>query len=277
VKRQRLALRAAALATAVAAGVVPAQRATATSLDPGSENRVRLVVLGNRTTAQLVPLRVENMAPGVTVIQRFRLHLTGHQSGHPAVLIGRVRDLERGCSHPERAAGDDSCGTGDDQGELSQQLLAGAAAQPASDAKSCDETAPIQPTSPLAALTDATLTAGLFDATGADTCVTLTVTLPASADNLVQSDAVAFDASVGLVGEGLTHASLVRGASNSGAQARMLPAGESGARLPLPQHSLPFTGQPVVAVALVGLGLIELALAALALGRRRTQVEALRR
>jgi hypothetical protein len=263
--------------SAVAIGVVNADRATATSLGPGSDNAAQLVVIGDGgVTADLVPLRVDRMIPGSTVVERFRLRLTGDATGRPAVVLGHLRDLERGCIHPETAAGDTSCGPGDDQGELSGQLLAGLVAEPANNPTACDETSPTLPTAALAALADTTLTSPRVDASDPDTCLTLTLTLPMSADNLVQSDAVAFDAGVGLVREHVINDSLMRGVTSGGARTQMLPADGSADRLTTSGHSLPFTGLAILTLILLGLGLIQLAMAALALGRRRTQVAALR-
>jgi hypothetical protein len=201
-------------------------------------------------------------------VQRFRLHLTDSGAGSPAVAVGRISDLERGCLHPESASGDTTCGSGGDQGELSEQLLVGLVTEPANSAITCDSTAPAAAATTLADLADVTLTSSRVDAADADTCLTLTLTLPASADNLVQSDAVAFDLRIGLLDATGAVEQGVSGASAGGAQ-RMTPAATDRGALPNAGGALPFTGVPTTSLLLLALGLIEFALAALAAGRRR--------
>jgi hypothetical protein len=253
---------------------------------PAATASVRPVVIGSDSTGEhvvtvggtrpqtAVPLVVDRLAPGSTVSEHFRLHLTGGLlSGRPAVVLTHVRDQERGCIHPELVAGDATCGDGDDQGELSTQLLAGVTWEPPGS-RGCAGAASASPTGTMSALSGTTLSTDAFTATGADSCVALTLTLPMSADNLVQSDAVSFDLSIGVldaVRETDLAGSSSSGGYNSPAAMPLAPEAEHGTRLPAGHGvgGLPFTGLPLMTLGLLGLGLIHLAVAALRAGSRR--------
>jgi hypothetical protein len=239
--------------------------------DPTGE---QVVTIGGARPQTVVPLVVDRLAPGSTVSQHFRLHLTGGLlSGRPAVVLTHLRDQERGCIHPELAAGDATCGDGDDQGELSTQLLAGVAWQPPGS-RGCSDAVSASPTGSMSELSGKTLSADAFTATGADSCVALTLTLPMSADNLVQSDAVSFDLSIGLL-DAMRATDLAGSSTSGGFAARttvpLEPEAEHGAALPAGGGvgGLPFTGLPLMYLVFLGLGLIHLAVAALRAGSRR--------
>jgi hypothetical protein len=244
------------------AAVATAAGAGATTLTPGISAPAQLVMIGAGTgNAILTPLSVDQLVPGDTVVQRFQVHLTSGHSGIPAVGFQTIRDLERGCAHPEIAAGDTTCGSGDDQGELSAELLAGVTWQPAT-ADGCDATAATNPTASLRSLQDQVLAGDqAVTSQGPDTCVTLTLSLPASADNLVQSDATSFDLRVGVSDapagtDGFTGGGGSLHAPGAGPEA-------------LGGGTLPMTGLPLQALALLAAVLVQLGLLALRLGRPR--------
>jgi hypothetical protein len=252
----------------LASTLAAARPATATTVTPGEPIQERTVVLGGDTSV-IAPFAVDRLAPGSTVVQPLRVHLTGDiLSGRPAVRIDHVHDLERGCLHPESAAGDVTCGTGDDQGELSNQLLTGVTWQSASEA-GCAAVAGDPAATTMAAAAGVTQSATSAAVVGgADTCMLLTLTLPLSADNLVQSDSVLFDLQVGLV-DAVHRGDLIsqlRGASTGdGAQ---LPAGTHGSSSGLlPSPVLPFTGLPLLPFLLLTLGVAMGGFGAMSLGR----------
>jgi hypothetical protein len=178
------------------------------------------------------------------------------------VRISHLRDLEGGCGHPEIADGDTTCGAGADQGELSRQLLAGVSWAP-TDASGCVDAAGTQPTQSLAAFAGAMRTDPAASPAGADRCLTITLALPLSADNLVQSDGASFDLTFGLadtvvardLGSGL--------GGGSAGTAQSATAGTDGR-----PAWLPFTGWPLVPVGLVALALAQVGGASLRAGRR---------
>jgi hypothetical protein len=258
----RFGLAGATLVAGLVAAVVTAGGAGATTLTPGTSAPAQLVVIGAGSgNATVTPLAVDQLVPGDTVVQRFRMHLTNGAGGQPAVGFQATRDLEGGCVHPEIAAGDTTCGSGHDQGELSTELLAGVTWQPAVG-DSCDATPPANPTASLRSLSEQVLAADqAVTSQGPDTCVTVTLSLPASADDLVQSDTTSFDLQVGV-----TDAPAATGGFTGGGGSLRAPgAGPED----LGGGTLPMTGLPLRAFALLAAGLVQLGLLALRLGRRR--------
>jgi hypothetical protein len=265
-KRLRLLAGTSLLALGLASAVASAGGAAATSVLPASPTHEQVVTLGSGNASAIVPLTVEGIIPGSSVTQHYRLHLTGDVlGGQPAVVVDHVRNLERGCLHPEVAAGDVTCGAGDDQGELAGELLTGLAWQPAGDA-GCDDAVAAVPTSSMSSLAGTTLAAAAQ--VGIDTCVTLTLSLPMAADNLVQGDAVDFDLRIGLLDAVHTgDRSAVGGGGGGGV---LSPDGTHGAPLDASGGSinLPFTGLPLVPCLLLTSGLFLVGLAAHSFGRR---------
>lgn len=248
--------------------------AAATTLVPGAPALQRTIVLGRDSTS-VTPLAVDRLAPGSSVTQRLLLRLGADVlSGRPAVQIDDVRDLERGCIHPEVAAGDVTCGPGDDQGELSKELLVGVVWQPPTDGN-CPSATDVEATTTMAAAAGITQ-ASTTTSSGAnrDTCMALTLTLPRSADNLVQGDAVRFDLRVGLLdpmhrgdqvaaGHGLLSGHTTEAAGSPGSSSAGAAVGAATARV------LPFTGRRLLPLALLGLGLLLLGSVATSCARAR--------
>jgi hypothetical protein len=263
----RLAAALALVTVGAVAALLPTGTAHAATLLPGAVSE-QVVTIGAASHATLVPLQIDRLAPGSTVTQRFRLHLAGDvTSGRPAVVVSDVRDLERGCNHPEAAAGDVTCSSGADQGELSSQLLAGVQWEPAV-AATCAGASDAAPAQSLRSIIDQPLTApGVTSAL--DTCVTMTLSLPMSADNLVQSDSVSFDLRVGLV-DVMTEGAGELGGRTSGAAGGPLTQDGAGATsLPSTGSArLPFTGLPLLPLGLLALGLIQLGICTLGAARR---------
>ena len=172
--------------------VATAAASTPGPLDPAA---VQTVVVGGQPTT-LLPLQVDQLYPGVGTHARFVVQRGPSWTGGAyAVAITDVEDLERGCNRPEHNAGDISCGTGDDEGELSDQLLVNASWS--SDASSC-ESAPVPSGSlPMRQAEGVPFTASSSVSAG-DACLVVSVSLPIEADNLVQSDLARFSLQIGL-------------------------------------------------------------------------------
>lgn len=190
--KPRVLLAAASALASAGVLVLTATASPAGALDP---NAVQTVVVGGPASV-LLPLQVDQLYPGSGTHARFVVQRgTSWSGGTYAVSVTDVQDLERGCNRPEQNAGDVTCGSGDDQGELSDQLLVNASWS--SDVASCG-TAPVP-----AGVVSMRLSDGLpFAASAADSandaCLVVALQLPIAADNLVQSDLVRFSLRIGL-------------------------------------------------------------------------------
>lgn len=172
--------------------VLTATASPAKALDP---NAVQTVVVGGPASV-LLPLQVDQLYPGIGTHARFVVQRGSAWSGGTyAVSVTDVKDLERGCNRPELNAGDVTCGGGDDQGELSEQLLVNASWS--SDVAAC-ATAPVPAGVMSMRLADGVPFAASAAASAADACLVVALQLPIAADNLVQSDLVRFSLRIGL-------------------------------------------------------------------------------
>lgn len=252
----------------LASALATAEPVTATTVTSDQQLQERTVVLGSDGMTSAA-FEVDRLAPGSTVRQPFRLHVGGDiRSGRPAVRLAHVRDFERGCLHPETAAGDITCGIADDQGELSTQLLTGVSwhsAGPDGCASDSLEVAALTMSAASGVTQAATQAVALGEA---DTCVVLTLTLPMSADNLVQSDSVQFELQIGLLDA--RHRGDIRsplsGAAD-GSATELLPSSDSPSSGLLHHPVLPFTGLPMVPFVLLTIGVTVGGLGAMALDR----------
>ncbi len=232
------------VAVACSAGMVgsPADAAQPTS--------VQQVELGSKDGgAALLPMNVEGMYPGgpasvMHLVLRRSENLLG---GTFVASLTDVRDLERGCGRAETREGDTSCGEGDDQGELSQQLVG--LASWSTDLIGCDSAVVAGPSARAFRLDDAALPAPAELAREDAVCLSLELTLPRSADNLVQSDLVQFSLRLALSGSspnaGVLDSSLTSGDRVLGVNgsptgtAEDVASGSAARALP---DALPFTG-----------------------------------
>lgn len=208
---------------------------------------------GDDGGAALVPMNVEGMYPGGPAAV---LHLVLRRSenllgGTFAASMTDVRDLERGCGRAETRHGDTSCGAGDDQGELSQQLVG--VVSWSTDLDDCGSADVPARSARTFRLEDVVLQAPEALAQADAVCLSLGLSLPRSADNLVQSDLVRFDLRLALEGAspsiGVLDASLsadpsvlsVNGTTED-ALAGVDPESARAAGVPVPSRALPFTG-----------------------------------
>lgn len=165
--------------------------ASASAAGPLGSGTVQRVTVG--TTDEVVALQVDKLLPGSGTSARFLLQRGPSSGGSFAVSVDDVEDLERGCSHPERRSGDVTCD--DAEGELSQQLLVAAGWSAPTD---CDQAAAPGGGLPMASITDQALLAQPGAERSDAVCLALSLELPITADNLVQSDAVRFSLRLGL-------------------------------------------------------------------------------
>ena len=158
------------------------------------------VTLTDPSGSVAVPVTVEDIYPGANATHRYVLALDTYSlSAHPALVVEDVVDLEQGCNRPEQSAGDDSCGTANDDGELSLQLRLAVAvtrAATGSAGLTC-------PTSPIWAVVSSSRSLVSYEGApvnlapsallaGEGLCIELRLELPAAADNLVQTDMARF-------------------------------------------------------------------------------------
>lgn len=216
--------------------------------DPGPP-RLVLTDVGSQTHT---PISVSDLYPGLAVTHPLEVALTPNapQAGLALTIDGLV-DLERDCNHPETTSGDLTCG--EDEGELSEQLLLHAALTAGG---SCDDRSDLTRVLAPTPLRDVA-SAGLLDLDaaldpGAQRCLLLTFDLPTTADNLVQTDLARFDLTVRAdqvlpdeSGVGGVTTGAATGASSPAAAA---PTGAGGA--------LPATGTDATRAALVALALL---------------------
>lgn len=187
-----------ALAASLAAAGLLATAGTTLAAGPVSTldpSKVHTVTLGAASEAVL-PLQVDRLFPGAATHARFVLRRgAGFAGGTYAVGLANVRDMERGCNHPEITSGDTTCGDGVGQGELSEQLLVGQSWT--ASVADCATALPPTTGTPMGgggALSLAPPPLSVAD----DVCVVIGLILPRSADNLVQTDLVRFDLRLGL-------------------------------------------------------------------------------
>lgn len=184
-----------AAVSALASAGVLALTATASPAGALDPNTVQTVVVGGPASV-LLPLQVDQLYPGIGTHARFVVQRGSTWSGGTyAVSVTDVKDLERGCNRPEQNAGDVTCGGGDDQGELSDQLLVNASWS--SDVATCS-TAPVPSGLMSMRLADGLPFAASAAASANDACLVVALQLPFEADNLVQSDLVRFSLRIGL-------------------------------------------------------------------------------
>jgi hypothetical protein len=218
---------------------------------PAHAGEVPTVVLGGPSGDALVPVEVQGLYPGGPVATaRYVLRReAGFSGGSFSVAARDLEDLERGCNRPETTSGDTTCGDGADQGELTQQLLLGHAWS--ADVGGC--AAASAPTSGqgLAGLEDLVLRAPSALSERDTVCLVVSLALPLSADNRVQSDVTRFDLRLGLV-----DAQPVDVLAGSVDRPVDLPStrtdGRTGTRFGAPPSTLPFTGTAVAAFLLWG-------------------------
>jgi hypothetical protein len=251
--------RACAVGCLVLAGLVTSAGAAAlaapdVSLSPDT---VQTVVLGG-SSPELVPLQVDRLYPGTAAHARFELRRGSSVHGRAfSVGVENVVDLERGCNRPEVNDGDTTCGDGDDQGELSQQLLLTAAWTAPDDG--CLSAPPATTGAALADLEGEALTAPAVSSEADSICLVVGLVLPIEADNLVQTDLSRFDLRLGLI-DTQPSVGVLSNARQTGPVVRV------GDALHVPR-SLPFTGSAAVTALLTGPLLLALGWVLLAASR----------
>ncbi|MCW2501192.1 MAG: hypothetical protein JWN87_2868 [Frankiales bacterium] len=174
------------LAATTGAGV-----ATLPGIARAAADGVPTIVLGGPGQDEVLPLKVERLAPGSSEVARYVLR-RGEMfaaGGFSFAVVG-IKDYEDGCNRPENDSGDTSCGDGPDQGELSRQLLVGQAWS--NDVGRCADATVPGPGRPMSELNGVVLTAPAEVSAGDAACLVLSLVLPVAADNLVQSDRVGF-------------------------------------------------------------------------------------
>lgn len=233
-----------------------------------SAEDVPRVVVGDIGGDEVVPLQIERMVPGSSATARYVVERgSGLSGGAFAVEVEDVRDLERGCNRPERNSGDVSCG--DEEGELSRQLVLGHAWS--QDVDGCGQAAGPSVGRLLRAAEDLVLSAPAAVSDADEACLVLTLELPSTADNLVQSDLVQFDLRLGLTDAEQVPDSgvLPIGGGTDGAGSGGGTIGGGGTAVLEPRPSaLPMTGVALLLLLAAGAGTLTVGAALLRSGRR---------
>lgn len=176
-----------------------------------------------------------------------------------ALAVTNVRDLENTCNRPERNTLDGTCGSGQDQGELSEFLelhLASGLESITSGVRSCIVDTPAIGGQPLQEAGDLVVER---PAAADDDVVCLAATfrhaVKGPSDNLTQTDSVLFDLELRFEGEGLDETDVAGVATNRGAPRTLVPSAvvSGGGTLSL---GLAATGAPVLVLLGVALGLL---------------------
>jgi hypothetical protein len=171
-------------------------RAIVLTTDSEDAGPLKLSLSDGSDGSAYVPLVVRDMRPGNTYSQWLRLKGPQGQPWRLSAALENVQDKENGCVGPERAV-DTTCGA--DQGELSGVLHYALTASVVDHGAACPVSSP-----PPAAVDDVV---SRWRATAwtirdhAEVCVHASVTLPATAGVVVESDGVLF--AVEFTGQGL--------------------------------------------------------------------------
>lgn len=177
-----------------------------------------------------------------------------------ALAVTNVRDLENTCNRPERNTLDDSCGSGQDQGELSEFLelrLASGIESIASGVRSCIVDTPPTGGQLLREVGDLVVERPAAADDDDVVCVAATFrhAVKGPSDNLTQTDSVLFDLELRFEGESPDEAEVGGVATNRGAPRTLVPSAvvPGGGTLSL---GLAATGAPMLVLLGLALGLL---------------------